>query len=150
MPNTGCPHPPALLPRRVARQRTRQPGQVSRRKRGGPTGATSELCLSNASQHSRGPSAARREPEMTEPPESGGFRVGDTGIEPVTPTVSRCPAYRWAPLAGAGLPGITGLCVVGCVGPRGPPLAELLPQCCPDKITTHRRADQVHEHLTGP
>jgi hypothetical protein len=56
----GAPHARAeRLHAWLVRQRTRLPSRVSRRNRGGPTGATPELGLSNASQRSRGPSAAR-------------------------------------------------------------------------------------------
>ena len=48
-------HSPWLASRRV-----RPAGRVSRRNTGGPSGATPELDLSNASQRSRGPRVARR------------------------------------------------------------------------------------------
>ena len=39
-------------------------------------------------------SSILRSPTLN-PPDSGGFRVGDTGIEPVTPTVSMLSRERW-------------------------------------------------------
>jgi hypothetical protein len=50
-----------------------------------------------------------RELETTKAPETGAFMVGDTGIEPVTPTVSMSSRGRWLPIACVGSVGFRGL-----------------------------------------
>jgi hypothetical protein len=93
-------------------------------------------------QRSCGPRTARkRSPHDWRPRNTGPPLVGDTGIEPVTPTVSMLSRTRWLlPLALEPL--VSGTSAVGCRDWRWSVSVAAWPPCGPSAIQDHRRRDR--------
>ena len=60
-----------------------------------PIGATPEPYITYASNGREAPPRPEMDPELAGGPDTGPPLVGDTGIEPVTPTVSMLSPERW-------------------------------------------------------